>query len=348
MKVPPRTLDAFVKKPPPDVVAVLLYGPDEGLIRERAQLLMRAAGVDGKDPFGLVEFTGDQLTDNPSRLLDEAQSISMLGGRRVVRLRDAADGQAEIIKSAIKALKPGDNFVIIEGGELGTKSKLRAQFEAAPNAAAVPCYIDDERDISRIIAEELKNAGYRILPDALQYMAANVVGDRAVARGEAEKLMIYMGGKKDIGMVEVVASVGAGAVLSLDELSKTLVSGQFAEADRVLRQALSEGTNAVMILRHLQNYFMKLQITKARLQQGEDLEFALKKLKPPLFFKLKDAFVAQLNGWTAPQLTQAMTLLMSVEAKCKQTGAEPDILLGRAVLTLAQMGNKALAARRRA
>ena len=330
------------------MLAVLLYGPDEGLIRERAVTLIRGSGIDDKDPFAIVEITGSQLSANPSLLLDEAQSISMLGGKKVVRLRDAGDGEAETIKSVLKALKPGDNFIVIEGGELGTKSKLRANFEAAPNAAAVPCYIDDERDISRVLAEELKNAGFRILPDALQYMAANVVGDRAVARSEAEKLMIYMGNVKDISLPDVVASVGAGAVLSLDELSKALCSGQYAPADKVLRQALSEGTNAVVILRTLQNYFAKLQITKARLQQGEDLEFALKKLKPPLFFKLKDAFVAQVNGWTLPQLAQAQNLLMSVEAKCKQTGSDPDILLGRAVLTLAQMGNRALNSRRRA
>ncbi len=348
MKLQFRDIAAFVKKPPANMQAVLVYGPDEGLIRERAMMMMKAQGIDDKDPFAIAEFSGDQLTENPSKILDEAQSISMLGGRRVVRVRDVGDKAETIIKDLLKALKPGDNFVIIEAGELGTKSKIRSTFEAAPNAAAVPCYIDDVRDISKVIGEELRNAGFRINPDALAYMADNVIGDRAVARGEAEKLMLYMGGQRDIDLADVVASVGAGAVLSLDELSKTLCSGNYAEADRVMQQALMEGTNAVQILRHLQNYFGKLQITKARLAQGEDLELTLKKLKPPLFFKLKDSFVAQVNGWTLQQIAQALTLLMSVEQKCKQTGADPDLLLGRAVLTLAQIGNRALNQRRRA
>ncbi|MDE1151500.1 MAG: DNA polymerase III subunit delta [Micavibrio sp.] len=348
MKVPPRTLDAFVKKPPANIVAVLLYGPDEGLIRERALHLIRSSGVDEKDPFGIVEFAGDELISNPSRLLDEAQSISMLGGKRVVRVRDAGDKTETIIKDALKALKAGDNLVIIEGGEMGTKSKIRSTFEGAENAAAVPCYVDDERDLGRIIGDELRNAGFRIPAEALTYMAGNVIGDRGVARGEAEKLMLYMGAQRDISMGDVIACVGAGAMLSLDELSKTMCSGLYAEADKVLRQALSEGTNAVAILRHLQNYFAKLQITKARALQGEDLEFALKKLKPPLFFKLKDAFVTQVSSWSLQQLAQAQNILMTAEAKCKQTGSEPDLLLGRAVLTLSQMGGRALNQRRRA
>jgi DNA polymerase III subunit delta len=104
----------------------------------------------------------------------------------------------------------------------------------------------------------------------------------------------------------------------------------------------------VRILRVLQDYFLRLHVTKARLAQGEDMELALKKLRPPLFFKHKDAFVAQVNGWTLGLLEQAMTLLMSAEAKCKQTGSDPEVLSSRAVLALSQMGGKAVTARRRA
>jgi DNA polymerase III subunit delta len=343
-----KNIESFVKNPPAAALAVLVYGPDEGLVRERATALTRHVVPDPKDPFGIAEIPAGELADNPAKLLDEAQSISMLGGRRVVRVRDATDKTTAAAKAALKALKPGDNLVLIEAAELGPRSSLRLLFEEAENAAALPCYIDDARDLTRILAEAFKEQGFLIPSEALSYMAANVVGDRGVARAEAEKLMIYMGKSRSIALEDVTACLGSSAVLPLDDLARTAASGNFAEADRILRHLLAEGESAVRILRVLQDYFSRLYVTKARLAKGEDLELALKKLKPPLFFKHKDAFTAQLRGWSAAQIEQAISLLMSVEGKCKQTGAEEGTLCGRAVLSLSQTGAKAVQQRRRA
>lgn len=341
-----KAIDGFAKNPPPDMLAVLVYGPDEGLIRERLNLLTRHVVPDANDPFGVVEFSSDELGDSPSRLLDEAQSISMMGGRRVVRLRDADDKNLNAIKTAITALRDGDNLVLVSAGELPPRSGLRQFFESAPNAAALPCYVEDERDIARVLKDGLRDAGYNMPSDALVYMAANVVGDRGVARSEIEKLVTYMGANRNITIDDVIACVGSSAALSLDDLSKNVASGIYAEADRILTFVLSEGVPAVTVLRTLQNYFTRLSITRARTDRGDNIEIAMKKLRPEVFWKHKAAFQAQVTGWSAESLQQALTLLMSVEAKCKQTGSDPNILCGRAILSLAQTGARSL--RRRA
>lgn len=342
MKIPPRNLESFVKKPDPAVVAFLVYGPDEGLVRERAMHLTKSVVADVNDPFNVAEFTGEQLLDQPSRLLDEAQAISMLGGRRVVRLRDATDKCADIVKEAVAQLRAGDNMVVITAGELGTTSKLRKMFEAGANIAPVPCYVDDARDISRVIQESLREQGFRISSDALMHMAENIVGDRAVARGEVEKLVTYMGPQRDIDIDDVTACVGASASLPIDDIAKNIASGKFAEGERVLRLLLSEGTAAVQILRNLQNYFTRLYMTRARMNNGDSLDVATGKLRPPLFFKNKPAFEAQVSAWSVLQLEQALALLVQVETRCKQSGADPELLCSRAMLSLSQMGARAL------
>jgi DNA polymerase-3 subunit delta len=346
VKIPPRNIDAFVKKPSPETLAVLVYGPDEGLVRERAGILAKSVGG-GDDPFGAPELTGEQIADDPARLTDEARAISMLGGRRAVRVRDASDKAASAIKDALAQIKPGDNFIVVAAGELGPRSALRLLFENADNATAIPCYVDDERDISRVIAEALKGAGWRVSSDALSYMAANVVGDRAVARGEVEKLITYMGKeKREISLDDVSACVGQAASLPLEDLARHALSGLFAEADRVLRLALSEGAPAVSVLRALQNYALRLHITRARMEKGEGAETAVSRLKPPLFFKHKPAFEAQVSNLSLAAIEQILNVIVSAEARCKQTGAEPEIIAGRAVLSVCQIAGKAM--RRRA
>ena len=310
MKIPPRNLDAFVKKPSPDALAILVYGPDEGLVRERIKLLTQNTVADPQDPFSVVDIPAERHSDAPTLLLDEAQSISMLGGQRVVRVRGDVGKAGNAIVNAVKALKDGDNLVLIEAGPLSPRSPVRAHFETAKNAAALPCYVDDSRDISRVISQELREQGYRIAPDALELMADSVVGDRAVARGEVEKLITYMGAANtNIALADVVAAVGDSGVRQMDDLCTHTASGRFAEADTILTTLLSEDTNAVLILRALQNYFMRLHIARARLDKGESADDAMKKLKPPVFWKQKEGFERQLHELDAAKLEKALSVL---------------------------------------
>src|SRR5690606_26363237 len=146
---------------------------------------------------------------------------------------------------------------------------LRKFFEDSDAVAAIPCYVEDERDISRVIADGLRAAGLSVPSEAIAHMAQNVVGDRAVARSEIDKLVTYMGKEKSVTLDDVVACVGNSASLSLDDLAKLVASGRFREAERILSSLLAEGTTAVALLRNLQYYFMRLHATKARVEGGE-------------------------------------------------------------------------------
>ncbi|MDO9062377.1 MAG: DNA polymerase III subunit delta, partial [Bradyrhizobium sp.] len=82
-----KEIDAFLARPDPARPIILLYGPDAGLVRERADALLASAVDDPNDPFSLVRLDGDELSAEPSRLVDEAMTIPMFGGRRAIRVR---------------------------------------------------------------------------------------------------------------------------------------------------------------------------------------------------------------------------------------------------------------------
>ena len=86
MKIEPRQVDAFLKKPDATVRGIVVYGNDDGLIAERAVALARTVCEDLKDPFRVVDIGGDVLKADPARLADEFGAISLMGGRRVVRV----------------------------------------------------------------------------------------------------------------------------------------------------------------------------------------------------------------------------------------------------------------------
>src|SRR6202041_2594917 len=82
-----REIDAFLARPDPGRPIILLYGPDAGLVRERAEALLASAVDDPSDPFSLGRLDGDELSAEPSRLVDEALTIPLFGGRRAIRVR---------------------------------------------------------------------------------------------------------------------------------------------------------------------------------------------------------------------------------------------------------------------
>jgi DNA polymerase-3 subunit delta len=137
MLVKPAESERIIARFPADFIAALLFGPDQGLVRERAERLVTTIVPDLRDPFRIAEIDGAGLLEDPAWLDAEVSAISMTGGRRVVRVRAAGNALARTFKSLLAGLR-SDALVVAEAGDLARDSSLRELFEEASNAAAIP------------------------------------------------------------------------------------------------------------------------------------------------------------------------------------------------------------------
>ena len=129
MKLAGRQVAAFLRDaPPPELLAVLLYGPDEGLVRERARLLAGKVVEDIRDPFRVATLTGPDLKADPALLADEAAAISLTGGKRLVRLRAAGDDCAKALEAVLDG-PAADAFIVVEAGDLPEDVEFREHVE---------------------------------------------------------------------------------------------------------------------------------------------------------------------------------------------------------------------------
>ena len=206
MKITAARVERFLRRPDRAVVCTLVYGPDQGLVRERAETLVRHVAGDLDDPFRVVELTAAAVANDPACLADEAATLSFSGGLRVVRVRAANDGLTKVFEDFL-AVARDDAQVVVEAGHLGNRSSLRRVFERAGNAAALACYQDDEHVLHGIIAESLAGHGLTASPDALAYLTENLGADRQVSRNELEKLALYKGGPGTGRLEDAAASV---------------------------------------------------------------------------------------------------------------------------------------------
>jgi DNA polymerase-3 subunit delta len=333
MKIQPGRADAFVAKPPAECRAVLLYGPDAGLVRERLTAATKAIAGDASDPFRVAELSPSTLKDDPARLADEAASMALTGGQRVVRILNAPDSLAGLIGDFL-AKPVGDALVIVTAAELGPKSPLRKLFEEEAKAAAVACYADEGQGLDSLITQHLAKQNIRIHPEALQMLAGRLGSDRMMVRSELDKLTLYIGSAGTIGPEDILAAMGDGAEATQDELSMAVMSGRQAEAQTALERLLREGTNPVGILRAVGRHIQKLHSASGQLQKGKSPEQAVDGLRPPVFFKHKPLMIQQLRGWPSERLAQAMEMLVQAEIDCKSTGMPAEAICGRTLMQI--------------
>jgi DNA polymerase-3 subunit delta len=333
MKIAPREQTRFLQAAEASAAAVLFYGPDQGLVRERAvELVARIAG-DAGDPFRVVELGSAQLKDDPARLADEAAALSLTGGRRVLRLRDAGDGLAAPLAELLAGPPPAA-FIVIEAGELGPRSALRGFCEKSPAAAAVACYLDDEAALNGVVRDWLKREGLAIDGEALDYLVANLGGDRGITRQELGKLALYVGvGAKRVTLADVEAVIGDSSALTLDDLVMALGDGDRPGLDRAYARAVAEGNEEIAILRAAARHFLRLY----QVASAPEPRAAVKALRPPVFYKLESRFLGQLRSWPAARLGEALERLNRAEIQIK-TGAQPKMAVAeRALIEIATL-----------
>jgi DNA polymerase-3 subunit delta len=317
MKIDAKTVERFVKSPDRAVQAILVFGEDDGLVRERALALVRNVVADANDPFRVAEIPPELLEKDPARLADEAAALAFGGGRRVVRVRGCGNGAAPAFASFLKA-PMGDALIVVEAGELDGRSALRKLFEGADNAAAIACYGDFGRDLVAVVRASLQAEGVRAGEEVVAWLAQRLGGDRAMTRGELVKLAIYAGRGAEITLEDARAVVGDSAEIDGDDAAQAASLGDVPRLARALDRLDAEGVSPVTVLRSAQRLFTRLHLCALRMdEEALDADAAMARLRPPVFWKEKDAFKRALRRLDARALGRALALLLEAERSAK-------------------------------
>ncbi|MCH8488877.1 MAG: DNA polymerase III subunit delta [Oceanicaulis sp.] len=340
MKVQARDTDRLIAKPAADGKVFLIYGPDSGLVRERAKTLAGALVPDLDDPFCVTRLTEDDLKGDPAALADAMAALSLTGGDRLVRLRLSGDmaAVAGFLAELESGAAPAEARLVIEAGDLKKGSKLRKAAEDGRAFYAIACYADEARDLLQLADSMLADEGLKLEPDARAVLAPFLEGDRALARGEIEKLILYKGlkvqrpeGEDAVTRSDIAAISAAGSDAAMDQILDATLSGDAARADLAYARAMGGGTSAVGVLRALQRRLDQFdQVHAAGGDPGAMMRAGAPRFGPPA-----DAFKQGLRAWRGRRLDQARQRAFEAERAVKRTGAPAEAIVGDLLARLA-------------
>jgi DNA polymerase-3 subunit delta len=327
-------VEKFIARPVPGQPIVLVYGPDAGLVRERVDALVKASVDDVNDPFAFVRIDGDELSGNPSRLVEEAHTIPLFGGRRAVLVKAGSRNIAAAVEMVV-AQPSSECRIVIEAGDLRKTAPLRALCEKSKVAATLPCYVDNERDLSRLIDEEMRAANLTLAPDARAALLSLVGGDRLASRGEIRKLALYAQGRERVELADVAAVVSDASNLALDDVIDGAFAGKTAQVESEFAKARAGGASPGAIVSAAIRQVANLHKMKLAVEAGDSVEFAMKRGAPPVHFSREAAVGAGLRAWTPARLLRAMAQLAEASLDTRRNPALAEAIAQRTLLSIA-------------
>jgi DNA polymerase III subunit delta len=329
-----KDADAFLARPDSGRPIILLYGPDAGLVRERADALMASAVDDPSDPFSLVRMDGDDLAAEPSRLVEEAMTVPLFGGRRAIRVRagskNFASGVDTLADSPLK-----DCRVVIEAGDLRPESPLRKACERVKTAVAIGCYPDGERDIAKLIDDELRISNLRIAADARTSLVALLGGDRQASRNELRKLTLYANGAGEVTLDDVMAVVADASELKLDPIVDGAFAGNSALVEVEFNKAMTAGTYPGVIMSAAQRQAALLHKASLAVADGAPASVVVESGFPRLHFSRKGVVEAALRNLNPARLVLIIDQLAIAALEMRKQSALAAAIAQRALLSIA-------------
>jgi DNA polymerase-3 subunit delta len=329
-----KEIDAFLARPDAGRPIILLYGPDAGLVRERADALLASAVDDPNDPFSMVRLDGDELSAEPSRLVDEAMTVPLFGGRRAIRVRAGSRSFAGGIDT-LAEMPLKDCRIVIEAGELRAESPLRKACERAKTAVAIACYPDGERDLAKLIDDEFRPSNLRIAPDARAVLTALLGGDRQASRNELRKLALYAHGKGEVSIDDVMAVVADASELKLDPIVDGAFAGRPDLVESEFAKAMIAGTYSGVIISAAQRQAAWLHKSALAVADGTPVSTLLESGYPRVHFSRKANVEVALRNFSPTKLVAIIEQLATAAFDMRKQASLASAIAQRTLLSIA-------------
>ena len=327
-------VDRYIARPDAGEPIVLVFGPDAGLVRERVDALVRASVDDPNDPFAFVRIEGEDLAANPSRLVEEAHTVPLFGGRRAVLVRAGARNISAAVETVIAA-PSNECRVIIEAGNLSKSAPLAHPVREGQGRRR-PALLCRRRARSDS-ADRRGDAQQHSHHCARCARGADVAFGRRPARlaKRDPQARALCAGPERVELADVMAVTADASALALDGVIDAAFAARTAEVEIEFTKARAGGSSPAAILSAAIRQVANLHKMRLAIDGGDSADFAMKRAAPPVHFTRQAQVSEALRAWTAPRLLRAMQQLAEASLEARRNSPLADAIAQRTLLSVA-------------
>ena len=293
MKAKAYQLKALIPQLQEKFKAVLVFGTDSSGVQEIAKQIQHIV-IPEAGPFSVVTLTPADLKGNPNRVLEEANTPDLMGGRRLIWLKETNSQHANIMADFVEKCQT-DAFLLMTAENLTKSAALRAESEASPEILVIACYSPEAMDLRRIIMDFARNVGFDFTPEASDFLIQNTDNNTLILKNELNKIALWNKDKKKITLDLIQCLVGTGTVNS-DTLIQAVANRQPERTISTVKALLSQGENPVTLIRSIARYFSSLLKGVDKMMAGEASADVAKKILKPAQFRLEESVIGQLRS----------------------------------------------------
>ena len=328
-------IENFIKKSDEKVKAILVYGTNDGLVLDTIKRIAKSVCKDLNDAFQVADLSGESVLDDFGKLYAEYNGQSLMGGRRVIIVREISNQLTKDVRKMLDESK-SDNLLLMYANNFNKKSSMVQLAETSDDMACYACYEDKNADIYNM----LKTTGLTFDPDAIEFLCSKLSNDRMINLSEIEKLKTYMGEAKNVTAGIVAKVISDQSNSSAEDICYAAMEGEKISATKLYAKYVAEGNDPVALVKTMEYHVMRLLNCAACLEKGESEDAAIGKLIPKLMFYRIGSFKSQLRKWRRDKIFAILDLLYDAEKNCKTTGMPTEEIVERMLLSVASAANR--------
>lgn len=349
VEIKSHDFDRFAKSTIASYRIFLVYGPDRGLVSERAAVIAAKSGVPINDPFAMVRLDSSDLAGDPARVADEVGAFGLFGGKKLIWVK--AGGTEKPLVEALQILSgesPSENILLIEAGDVKKGAGVRKIGDSAQSVASIPCYADDARAMNSLIEDELRAENLSITSAAKERLLEALGGDRIASRGEIKKLALYRRGQGSIDEQHVVDIIGDASAVSTDDAVDAVLDGDVERLNLAFSKVVASKTPIFLILQSCLRQFQTLDIMRSEMDdKNTQPAQIMQTLGRHIHFRRKPIMERALHRWSSQMIARESARIQSAILQTRQRQSLEDSIAFHLLMSITLQSARNTPGRRR-
>lgn len=322
-------VESFLRSPGPQQRLILFFGPDRGLVSERAAQL--ASTLSKRDGGQVERFDSAQLSEKPDALAIALHAGSLFDPISVVRTDDESGTITRLLPDLLSN-PPTECTLIIEAGDLKPTSPLRKAIDQSDIGASIGCYPDTDKSLHQFVQAFFRENNTTTDQNTIEYLVDNLGSDRKVSKNELEKLLLYTYPSKNISLEDAINICGDSSNIEYSNIIDFAFEGQIEEIGEDFDRLISLGTSPGQITRQAIGHAKLLFNMTDGAHGASDVRAVIQKMGGRIHFKRRESVTRQALLWDSKRLLSTISDLGKTELDCRQSPALEKLLTSRQLM----------------